>query len=92
MDALEWALKGVSLRPVLNSIDSDGVRQGYDLELNRTVSERVEVPVIASGGAGTREHFLDSSHPGEGRCSPGRIRVSLWGYPDTGAEGLAQGQ
>lgn len=62
MDALEWALKGVSLGAgelVLNSIDSDGVRQGYDLELNRTVSERVEVPVIASGGAGTREHFLE---------------------------------
>lgn len=62
MDALEWALKGVALGAgelVLNSIDSDGVRQGYDLELNRMVSERVEVPVIASGGAGTREHFLE---------------------------------
>lgn len=62
MDALEWAVKGVSLGAgelVLNSIDSDGVRQGYDLALNRIVSENVEVPVIASGGAGTREHFLE---------------------------------
>lgn len=62
MDALEWAMKGVELGAgelVLNSIDSDGVRQGYDLPLNRMVSERVEVPVIASGGAGTKEHFLE---------------------------------
>lgn len=62
MDALEWAVKGVALGAgelVLNAIDADGVRQGYDLELNRTVSENVEVPIIASGGAGTREHFLE---------------------------------
>ena len=62
MDALEWAQKGVALGAgelVLNSIDSDGVRKGYDLALNRTISERVEVPVIASGGAGTKEHFLE---------------------------------
>lgn len=61
MDALEWAERGVALGAgelVLNSIDSDGVRQGYDLALNRMVSERVGVPVIASGGAGTKEHFL----------------------------------
>lgn len=62
MDALEWAVKGVELGAgelVLNSIDSDGVREGYDLALNRTVSETVEVPVIASGGAGTMTHFLE---------------------------------
>ncbi len=62
MDAVEWAVRGVALGAgelVLNSIDSDGVRQGYDLELNRRVSEQVEVPVIASGGAGTMQHFLD---------------------------------
>ncbi len=62
LDALEWAVKGVSLGAgelVLNSIDADGVRQGYDLELNRMVSESVEVPVVASGGAGIREHFLE---------------------------------
>lgn len=62
MDAVEWAIKGVELGAgelVLNSIDSDGVREGYDLALNRTVSELVEVPVIASGGAGTMMHFLE---------------------------------
>lgn len=62
MDALEWAVKGVSLGAgelVLNAIDADGVRQGYDIELNRTISESVEVPIIASGGAGTKEHFLE---------------------------------
>lgn len=62
MDAVEWAVRGVELGAgelVLNSIDSDGVREGYDLALNRTVSETVEVPVIASGGAGTMTHFLE---------------------------------
>lgn len=62
MDAVEWAVRGVELGAgelVLNSIDSDGVREGYDLALNRTVSETVEVPVIASGGAGTMAHFLE---------------------------------
>ncbi len=62
MDAVEWAARGVELGAgelVLNSIDSDGVREGYDLALNRTVSETVEVPVIASGGAGTMTHFLE---------------------------------
>lgn len=62
LDALQWAKQGVELGAgelVLNSIDSDGVRNGYDIELNRMVSELVEVPVIASGGAGTMAHFLD---------------------------------
>jgi cyclase len=45
---------------VLNSIDADGTRDGYDLELMRTVSERVEVPVVASGGAGTLAHFTEA--------------------------------
>ena len=45
---------------MLNSIDMDGTRQGYDLELTRTVSELVNIPVIASGGAGTLEQMLDA--------------------------------
>lgn len=62
IDAVEWAQRGESLGAgelVLNSIDSDGVKTGFDLELNNTVSQLVTIPVIASGGAGTREHFLD---------------------------------
>lgn len=61
MDAVEWAMRGEQLGAgelVLNSIDADGVKQGYDLLLNRIVSEQVKVPVIASGGAGKKEDFL----------------------------------
>lgn len=62
IDAVEWAQRGEALGAgelVLNSIDADGVKTGFDLELNSTVSQLVTIPVIASGGAGTREHFLD---------------------------------
>ncbi len=60
-DALEWAAEGERLGAgelVLNSIDADGTREGYDLELCRAVSRRVRIPVIASGGAGRKEDFL----------------------------------
>lgn len=62
IDAVEWAVRGEKLGAgelVLNSIDADGVKTGFDIELNRTVSEAVQLPVIASGGAGTKEHFLE---------------------------------
>ncbi|KDR95106.1 imidazole glycerol phosphate synthase subunit hisF [Peptoclostridium litorale DSM 5388] len=62
MDAIEWAKRGVELGAgeiVLNSIDADGVKQGYDIELTRTVSSLVSVPVIASGGAGKKEDFYE---------------------------------
>lgn len=62
IDAVEWAIRGEKLGAgelVLNSIDADGVKTGFDIELNRIVSESVSLPVIASGGAGTKEHFLD---------------------------------
>lgn len=62
IDAVQWAIKGEALGAgelVLNSIDADGVKEGYDIELNRIVSERVKIPVIASGGAGKREDFVD---------------------------------
>jgi len=58
LDALEWAQRAVALGAgelVLNSIDGDGMKGGYDLELNRRVSESIGVPVVASGGAGTLE-------------------------------------
>jgi len=62
MDAIEWASRGVELGAgeiVLNSIDADGVKTGYDIELTRTVSEAVGVPIIASGGAGKKEDFYE---------------------------------
>ena len=62
IDAIDWVKKGVALGAgeiLLTSMDADGTKDGYDIELTRTVSESVGVPVIASGGAGTFEHFLN---------------------------------
>ena len=63
IDAVEWAVKCESLGAgeiLLTSMDEDGQKKGYDLELTRAVSERVGIPVIASGGAGALEHFYDA--------------------------------
>ena len=60
MEAISWIKKGVQLgagEVVVNSIDTDGVKQGFDIEMLKAVCEAVNVPVIASGGAGTKEHF-----------------------------------
>jgi cyclase len=60
LDALQWAKKAVALGAgeiVLNSIDADGTRAGFDLEITRLISESVGVPVVASGGAGSLEHM-----------------------------------
>ncbi len=62
MDAVEWAKKAVALGAgeiVLNSIDADGTKAGFDLVITRRVSESVGVPVVASGGAGTLQHMAD---------------------------------
>lgn len=61
LDCLEWVKKGVALGAgeiLLTSMDADGTKDGYDIALTRAVSEAVNVPVIASGGAGEYEHFL----------------------------------
>ena len=60
LNAVEWAQKAVTLGAgeiVLNSIDADGTKAGYDLEITRAISESVAVPVVASGGAGKLEHM-----------------------------------
>ncbi|MDW8310066.1 MAG: imidazole glycerol phosphate synthase subunit HisF [Verrucomicrobiales bacterium] len=62
LDAVEWAQRAVALGAgeiVLNSIDADGTRAGYDLVITRRISEAVGVPVVASGGAGTLEHMAE---------------------------------
>jgi len=62
IDAIEWARRGVSLGAgeiLLTSMDRDGTQAGYDIALNRRISDAVEVPVIASGGAGTLDHMVD---------------------------------
>jgi cyclase len=60
IDAVEWAIRATNIGAgeiLLTSMDADGTLNGYDVELNRAVAEAVNVPVIASGGAGTLEHF-----------------------------------
>lgn len=62
IDALQWAVDGVARGAgelVVNSIDTDGVKDGFDLELLDAIAARVSVPIIASGGAGTMEHFSE---------------------------------
>jgi cyclase len=62
-DALEWAVEAEKLGAgeiLLTSMDCDGTKNGYDIELTRKVSETVNIPVIASGGAGTMKHFYDA--------------------------------
>ena len=68
IDAIEWAVKATELGAgeiVVNSIDADGTKNGYDLELTRRISELVSVPVIASGGAGTLDHMLQVVNDGK---------------------------
>ncbi len=62
IDAIEWARRGEELGAgelVVNSIDADGTKAGYELNLTRTIAESVTIPVIASGGGGKPEHLYD---------------------------------
>ena len=62
LDAVEWAQRAEKLGAgeiLLTSMDCDGTKAGYDLELTKTIAQNVSIPVIASGGAGTKEHFYD---------------------------------
>lgn len=68
IDAVEWAMKAEKLGAgeiLLTSMDCDGTKDGYDLELTRAISENVSIPVIASGGAGKKEHFRDALTEGK---------------------------
>lgn len=68
IDAVEWAKKVEALGAgeiLLTSMDGDGTKAGYDLELTRAISESVSIPVIASGGAGTLEHFYEALTEGK---------------------------
>lgn len=62
IDAIDWALQAEKLGAgefLVTSMDKDGTKDGYDIELTRTISERVNVPIVASGGAGTPKHLYD---------------------------------
>lgn len=68
IDAVEWAKRAAELGAgeiLLTSMDCDGTKAGYDIELTRAVSESVSIPVIASGGAGNMEHFLEAFRDGK---------------------------
>ena len=82
MDAVEWAVRASRLGAgeiLLTSMDSDGTKDGYDLELTRAVAEQVPVPVIASGGAGTKKHFLEALTQGGADAA---LAASLFHYKE----------
>ncbi|MCX7923681.1 MAG: imidazole glycerol phosphate synthase subunit HisF [Clostridia bacterium] len=79
-DAVEWAVEAAKLGAgeiLLTSMDCDGTKNGYDIELTRLVSDSVKIPVIASGGAGTMEHFYEALT--EGRADA-VLAASLFHY------------
>ncbi len=79
-DAVAWAIQAARLGAgeiLLTSMDCDGQKNGYDLELTRAVSRRVKIPVIASGGAGTMEHFYDAFTEG---CADAVLAASLFHF------------
>lgn len=80
LDAVEWAKEAVALGAgeiLLTSMDGDGTKAGYDLELTAAVAEAVSVPVIASGGAGTMEHFKEALTVGKADAA---LAASLFHY------------
>ena len=86
IDAVDWAQKVVQLGAgeiLLTSMDCDGVQKGYDIDLNKTISETVEVPVIASGGAGQLNHLVDVVKEGKAKCSSCGINISFWHLHNT---------
>ena len=82
LDALEWAEKVNKLGAgeiLLTSMDCDGTKAGYDIELTRRIAEIVSVPVIASGGAGTKEHFYEALTEGKADAA---LAASLFHYKE----------
>lgn len=90
LDALEWAYKVNKLGAgeiLLTSMDCDGTKNGYDIELTRQISEIVSVPVIASGGAGTKEHFYEALTEGKADAA---LAASLFHYKELEIRDLKQ--
>ena len=82
LDAIEWAKKAEQLGAgeiLLTSMDGDGTKAGYDLELTRAVADAVSIPVIASGGAGTPEHFYEALTTGGADAA---LAASLFHYKE----------
>lgn len=82
MDAVEWAMKAEQMGAgeiLLTSMDCDGTKAGYDLELTKTIAENVSIPVIASGGAGTMKDFCDAFTEGKADAA---LAASLFHYKE----------
>lgn len=82
IDAVEWAMKACELGAgeiLLTSMDCDGTKAGYDIELTRIISENVSIPVIASGGAGSLEHFKDALTEGKAEAA---LAASLFHFKE----------
>ena len=82
IDAVEWAMKAAELGAgeiLLTSMDCDGTKAGYDIELTRTIADNVNIPVIASGGAGTNDHFYDALTEGGADAA---LAASLFHYKE----------
>ena len=82
LDAIEWAMKADKLGAgeiLLTSMDCDGTKTGYDIELTRLIADNVSIPVIASGGAGTKEHFYDALVDGHADAA---LAASLFHYKE----------
>lgn len=82
IDAVEWAMKADKLGAgeiLLTSMDCDGTKAGYDIELTKAVAENVSIPVIASGGAGTKEHFYVALEEGKAEAV---LAASLFHYKE----------
>lgn len=82
IDAVEWAMKVNRLGAgeiMLTSMDCDGTKAGYDIELTRTIADNVNIPVIASGGAGTMDHFYDALTEGHADAA---LAASLFHYKE----------
>ena len=89
IDAVEWAMKADKLGAgeiLLTSMDCDGTKAGYDIELTKIISESVSIPVIASGGAGTKEHFYDAFEAG----AEAALAASLFHYKELEINDLKQ--
>lgn len=82
IDAVEWAMKADKLGAgeiLLTSMDCDGTKDGYDIELTKIIAENVSIPVIASGGAGNMEHFYDALTEGKADAA---LAASLFHYKE----------
>ena len=82
MDAVEWAVKAEKMGAgeiLLTSMDGDGTKAGYDIELTKAISSSVKIPVIASGGAGTMEHFYEALTEGGAEAA---LAASLFHYKE----------